>query len=429
MFDLFIVFVLILLHGLFAMIEISFIASKKIRLQERKNSGDKSADAVLKLLVEPEKFLSIIQTGITLLAILVGVYGGAKFVADIAPFFLQFGISTSSANQLSLIFVVGVSSYLSIIFGDLVPKTIAMNNPERIASLFAPAVKLLLFIGYPFVTILTLSTKFFLRIFFIKKKTEPSITEEELRIMITMGTEQGVLHNRESEILHSILRFNDITAEVLMTHRNEIVWIDYNEPPTQIYQKMITHEFSRYPVCEGSIDNILGIISMKEFLIQYYSTAPFKMENILFDPLIISGDVDALSLLDKFRDSRSYVAVIVDDERSVKGMIALHDLLVHIVGELPDNYETDDDKFFRREDGSYLVDANFRTSEIQKLLPISFNEDSFGTIGGLMVSRLGHIPKVGDRIIEQNYLFEIVDMDGIKVDKVLVSLYRKTVYI
>ncbi|MDP3831974.1 MAG: transporter associated domain-containing protein, partial [Ignavibacteriaceae bacterium] len=219
------------------------------------------------------------------------------------------------------------------------------------------------------------------------------------------------------------------TAEVLMTPRNEIVWIDYNEEPKQIYQKMISHEFSRYPVCEGSLDNILGIISMKEFLIQYHSNAIFRMEDILFDPLIISGEIDALSLLDKFRDSRSYVAVIIDDKRSVKGMIALHDLLVHIVGELPDNYETEEDKFFRREDGSYLVDANFRTSEIQKLLPISFSEDSFGTISGLMVSRLGHMPKVGDRIIEQNYLFEIVDMDGIKIDKILVSLYKKTVYI
>lgn len=427
--DLLIVLTLIFFHGLLALIEVSYIASKKIKLQERKNNGDKSAGDVLKLLNEPEKFLSIIQTGITLLAILVGVYGGAKFVNDITPIFQNFTLTAPFAGQISLILVVGISSYLSITFGDLVPKTIALNNPEKFASLFTPVIKFLLIVGYPFVTILTSSTKLIINIFKINKRSDASVTEEELKIMISMGTEQGVLHNRESEILHTILRFNDIKAKSLMTPRKDIVWIDFNEPSSQIYHKMITHDFSRYPVCNGTLDNIIGIIETKEFLAKYNTKEVFKMEDFLYDPLIISGEVDALSLLDKFRLSRSSLAFVIDEKDSLSGIITLNDLLEHIVGELPDEYETEDDKFFKREDGSYLIDANFRTSEIQRLLPISFDEDSFGTIGGMMISRLGRMPRLGDKIIEQKHLFEIVDMDGIKIDKVLVSKYMKTVVI
>ncbi|MBI5727297.1 MAG: HlyC/CorC family transporter [Ignavibacteriales bacterium] len=348
MIDIIIILTLISLHGLFAMIEIAFVSAKKVRLEEWKNRGNKNAGLVLHLLEEPDKFLSTIQVGITVMSILAGVYGGARIAHNLAPLFAYLPVAHAIADELAFITVVFLISYLEIVIGDLVPKTLALSKPEKLAVTFAPVMKFVMKISFVLIAVLSFSTRLIIKLFFIKGKEEPPITEEELRLLIDLGSQHGVLENRESEILHSILRFNDITVRSLMTKLHDVIWLKFDDPLVQTYNTILKHDFSRYPVCEDSIDNIVGIISGKEFLIQFHSGEPFKLEDILFDPLLVRGDMSALKLLDKFQETRSYLAFVVDENGALEGIITLHDLVVHIVGELPENYETQEDKIYKR---------------------------------------------------------------------------------
>lgn len=427
MIDLIIILILISLHGIFAMIEISFVSAKKVRLEEWKNRGNKSAALVLHLLEEPEKFLSTIQVGITLMSILAGVYGGARIAHHLTPLFEMLPVANAFADELAFVFVVASISYLEIVIGDLVPKTIALAQPESIAIRFAPVMKAIMKVTYPMVTVLSVSTKLLVKLFFIKEKQEPPITEEELRLLIDLGSEHGVLESRESEILHSILRFNDISTRQLMTKLRDVTWIQFEDSLQQMYHIIINSDYSRYPVCNGSPENIVGIISGKEFLSKYHSGETFRLEDILFDPLLIPGDMVALQLLDKFQETRSYLAFVVDENGGLEGIITMHDLVVNIVGELPEYYETEEDKIYKREDGSYLVDAAYKVSEMENVLNITLPKESSEHMGGLLVAKLQRMPKVGDKIYDQGYVFEIVDMDGLRVDKILVAKRGRTV--
>jgi len=419
MFDLIIIFALLTLHGIIALSEMAFVSSKHFRLQEKYQKGNKSAGLALRLLEKPEDLLSTVQFGITLTEIIAGVYGGASFAYKVTPVFEAIPFLKIYAANISFILVVSFITYLAVIIGDLVPKSIGLRNPEKYAIFFAPFVLVTNKLSYPIVSILSYSTKLILKIFLIRRKNDPPVTADELKYLISEAYEHGVLQSRESELLQSMLQLNQVTAMSLMHPVDRIVWINYSDPFEKIHEIMLNNNYSRFPVYNRTYNNIVGIISSKEFVSKYYAEGVFQLEEILFDPLIVSPEMDALKLLEKFRDVRSYMAIVMSEEGEALGIITMHNVIETIVGKLPEFYETEEDKYFQRDDGTILLDAGLSLHETKELLDIEMEIEKNVTLGSYFHQTMNRIPKVGDKLFLQEYHFEIVDMDGMRVDKIL----------
>ena len=302
------------------------------------------------------------------------------------------------------------------------PKTIAFNNPEGITITLAPFMKFLSWITTPVVAFLSLSTKVFLKVLMIKEKDETPVTEEELKILIEKGTQFGTLEHNESELLKRIFRFGDRRAYDIMTNRQDVVLININDPIEKIKQQVYENTFSRYPVCDDSPDNIIGIFTIKDFFHKLNTDSNFLLKNILSQPLFIPDNLTGVTIFEKFRDAKTYVAVVIDEYGSFEGIITLHDLIENIFGDLPDKHEAEEVAIFKRDDGSMLIEGSILIDELKEQLQISFaDEENFSTLGGFMMYKLNRIPKIGDKFEYESYLFEIVDMDGKRVDKVLVT--------
>lgn len=419
MFDLLIIFLLLFFHGIIALAEIAFVSSKRVRLQEQALSGNKSAATALRLLDEPEDLLSTIQFGITVLEIIAGVYGGASFADKVTPVFQAIPLVNHYAAELSYIFVVSFITYLSVIIGDLVPKAVGLANPERYAILFAPFMLIAKKSCMPVVRLFSGSTKFIVNLFAIGGKNEPPVTAQELKLLIHEAYQYGVLQSRESELLQSILQFNSVKINEIMKPADQIIWIDYKLPHEKIHELILSNDYYRFPVYADTPDNVIGVVTAKEFLTMYHANPDFRLEEILYDPLIIPPDIDALRLLEKFRNVRSYLALVTDTDGKIVGMITLQNLVEVIVGKLPDFYETHEDRFYRREDGTILMDAGLLLEEVQECLGIEIDAFLELSLGAYFHIALGRIPKVGDKLLLGGYTFEIVDMDGVRVDKLL----------
>ena len=418
----FIILFLLILNGLFAMSEIALVSSKRARLEEKAKKGNSGAKTALKLLEEPERFLSTVQIGITLVGIIAGAFGGLTLADDLAPTLEKISWLAPYAHQAAIAIVVTIITYFSLIIGELVPKTIAFNNPEGITITLAPFMKFLSWITTPVVAFLSLSTKIFLKVLMIKEKDETPVTEEELKILIEKGTQFGTLEHNESELLKRIFRFGDRRAYDIMTNRQDVVLININDPIEKIKQQVFENTFSRYPVCDDSPDNIIGIFTIKDFFHKLNTESNFLLKDILSQPLFIPDNLTGVTIFEKFRDAKTYVAVVIDEYGSFEGIITLHDLIENIFGDLPDKHEAEEVAIFKRDDGSMLIDGSILIDELKEQLQISFaDEENFSTLGGFMMYQLNRIPKIGDKFEFESYLFEIVDMDGKRVDKVLVA--------
>ena len=418
----FIILFLLILNGLFAMSEIALVSSKRARLEEKAKKGNSGAKTALKLLEEPERFLSTVQIGITLVGIVAGAFGGLTLADDLSPTLEKINWLAPYAHQAAIAIVVTIITYFSLIIGELVPKTIAFNNPEGITITLAPFMKFLSWITTPVVAFLSLSTKVFLKVLMIKEKDETPVTEEELKILIEKGTQFGTLEHNESELLKRIFRFGDRRAYDIMTNRQDVVLININDPIEKIKQQVYENTFSRYPVCDDSPDNIIGIFTIKDFFHKLNTDSNFSLKDILSQPLFIPDNLTGVTIFEKFRDAKTYVAVVIDEYGSFEGIITLHDLIENIFGDLPDKHEAEEVAIFKRDDGSMLIEGSILIDELKEQLQISFNdEENFSTLGGFMMYQLNRIPKIGDKFEYESYLFEIVDMDGKRVDKVLVT--------
>ncbi len=418
-----IILLLILLNGLFAMSEIALVSSKRARLEEKARKGSTGAKTALKLLDEPEKFLSTVQIGITLVGIIAGAYGGLALADDLTPTLEKISWFAPYARQAAIAIVVTIITYFSLIIGELVPKTIAFNNPEGITIALAPFMKFLSWITTPVVAFLSLSTKILLKLLLIKPKDETPVTEEELKILIEKGTQFGTLEHNESELLKRIFRFGDRKAYDIMTNRQDVVLININDPIEKIKSQVNENTFSRYPVCDDSSDNIIGIFTIKDFFNRMNTESNFSLKDILTQPLFIPDNLKGINIFEKFRDSKTYVAVVIDEYGSFEGLITLHDLIENIFGDLPDKYEANEVAIFKRDDGSMLIDGSILIDELKESLQISFeDEENFSTLGGFIMYKLNRIPKTGDKVDYEPYRFEVVDMDGKRVDKVLVNI-------
>ncbi|MGB9939297.1 hemolysin family protein [Methanosarcina sp.] len=420
-----IVLVLIALNGIFSMSEFALVSAKKTRLKQRAEEGDTRAVVALKLANEPTPFLSTIQIGITLVGIFAGAFGGATIAGGLAVYLGKFPALAPYSGVLSITFVVLVITYLTLIFGELVPKRLALSNAESIAYAVAKPMFSLSVIAKPFVIILSHSTEAVLRAMKVRKTTEPPVTEEEIKIMLQEGTEAGVFERAELSMIEGVLEIGDRRVDSLMTHHTDLVALDLEDPTDENLRKMIESGRSNFPAYEGDLDNIVGMVSVKRVLEKFVETGTVDLRALVTKPLFVPESASVLKLLELFKETGVHVALITDEYGSIQGVITLHDILEAIVGEVRSLGEPAEAQIRVREDGSWLIDGDVPIEKLKDVLSVdSFPGEELGyyrTIAGLIIFSLQRIPATGDHIVLGGLRYEIVDMDGNRIDKVLVA--------
>jgi putative hemolysin len=420
-----IIVALIIANGLFAMAEIAIVSARKARLQQRAEEGDERAKIALELANSPNQFLSTVQIGITLVGILAGAFGGATIADKLAPELNRVGWIAPHGGAVSLFIVVLAITFLSLIIGELVPKQIALQHAERISAAFAPAMRALAWVASPLVHLLSLSTQLVLRLFGIKPSAETSVTEEEIKIMIEQGTQEGVFEPSEQEMVERVFRLGDRTVNVLMTPRPDVIWLDLNDPSEETQRKITSNSHTHYPVAEDQIDNIIGMVNSKDLLSQNLSCRPIDLRSVLRPALFIPESMSALDVLERFKKKRTHVALVIDEHGGFQGLVTTSDVLEAIVGDIPTPGEAEEADVIRREDGSWLVDGKVLADELKELLQrdeLPFEDENlYQTLGGLVMAFLDRIPRSGDHFDWNGFRFEVVDMDGHRVDKVLIK--------
>lgn len=419
--EIIIILLLTILNGFFALSETALVSSKRTKLETDAKKGSKGAATALKLLEDPEQFLSAVQVGITLIGVISGAFGGVALAAMLEPAMQQMGVPADYSGELAFFIVVSIITYISIVLGELVPKTIALNNPEKIATFVAPIIRIFTIVTYPIVKLLTLSTRILLKMMFIKENPEQPISEEELRTMIKLANKQGTLKNKETEMLQNMLRFEDRKSALLMTPRADVIWIDSTENIENIKTLIQQYGFSKFPVYDAEEDTIIGIFHIKDFYQQHHRP-DFQLAQIAHKPLYIPRTATAIKVLDAFVKQKNYFGVVVDEYGHFEGIVTKHDLAENIFGDMPDIDENADPEVIRRDDGSYLVDGVAAYDDIVELLGLEnqLKKGMHETISGLVLEHMGKIPHAGEHVRIHNFEFEIVDMDGLRIDKLLI---------
>lgn len=424
--EILIVFLLILANSIFALSEMAIIAARKTRLQKRAEDGDKGAEAALALSQEPTRFLSTVQVGITLIGILSGAFGGATIAKEIAAVLDNTAWLSPYGEAIGVGIVVIVITFFSLVIGELVPKRIALNNAERIASKVAYPMSALSRLTTPIVTLLTNSTEIVLRLLGAKPSGEPVITEDEVKMMIYEGTRVGVFEESEQEIVERVFRLGDRKASSLMTYRTGVIFLDVDDPLEMNLEKITDSGHSRFPVCKGSPDEILGIIQVKDLFAQSHRGEAVDLFAGVRPAVFVPEGMSALELLEQLREQKRHLALIIDEFGGITGLVTITDVLEAIVGDIPtleDRVEEPD--IVQREDGSYLLDGLLSIEELKDLLDLddlpNEADNSYETLGGMVMSEVGRIPTTGDVINWDGWQFEVVDMDGYRVDKVLTT--------
>lgn len=421
--EILIIFLLTLLNGFFALSEIALVSVKKSRIDHQASLGNKNALEVKKLLQNPEHFLSSVQVGITLIGIVAGAYGGATLAKDFEGYLYSWGLSPTYAPVLSYVLVIGGITFFTIVIGELVPKTIAMNNSEKIALFSVPIIKYFTLATFPFVRLLSASTALILKVLGVKEIPEEKITEDELRYLLKSARIQGVLEKEESEIHHNLFSFTDQTAKSLLTHRSEVEWINLKKDKQAIFDQIKESVHSKFVVSNGDLDQVKGVITIKNFL-ENYTKEDFKWSDIIEEPIYITQSTSAFKILNLFKKKRQYIAIVVDEYGSMKGIITLHDLIEAIVGDLPDEDEIDEPNIFPRKDGSYLIEGKTLIYELNQYFQTQIIEDNisrYTTVSGFILSQLNEIPRAGDIVPHGSYQFEVMDIDGVRIDKILMN--------
>jgi putative hemolysin len=415
--------ILILLNGFFALSEIALVSSKQSRLEQQKRDGSRGARIALKLLDNSENFLSAIQVGITLIGIVTGVYGGTNIADDIAPFFQQFGYISIYANQIALLLTVLVITYFSIVIGELVPKTIALNNPESIAVRVAPSIYYFSSLFYPFVKILSASTNFVNKLIGLKKHKD-HLTEAELRQMLKLASTEGVIEKEQNIIHENLFYFADKKAKHIMTHRTNIFWIDTDKPYSEICEVLRHVHHSKVVCCNGSLDNFKGILYVKDFFKLISSASEVNINNIIIEPCIVPLNTDAQKVLGLLRKRKTHICCVVNEYGGFEGLITLHDIIENIIGQIPNEGEVLEPNIFVRDDHSVLVNGDAPIeilTEIIENFEVDFDKIDYSTVAGFVFKQLDKMPQTGDKFLYSGYYIEIVDMDNKKIDKVLIG--------
>jgi putative hemolysin len=427
--DIAIIIFLILLNGIFAMTELAVVSSRKNRLEAKAEAGNRSARIALDLRDDPSKFLSTVQIGITLIGIFSGAFSGLMLAEPLGAYFAEvFPALGERADNLAIGLVVSVVTYLSLVVGELVPKQIALRYADSVAIAIAVPIYWLSRLTQPLVTLLDASNRFILSLLGEKREEEPTVSAEDVKAAIAEGTAAGVLEPEERQMLERVMRLDDIPVVAAMTHRNDIVWIEADEAPESILQKVQETRHSRYPLCHKSFENILGIVVVKDVLLQLGRGNQADLRAIAQKPIYMPEGKSVLDALEEFKRSISNMALIVDEYGGLEGIVTLKDIMEVIVGVLPEPAHREDYTATLREDGSWLVDGGLSIHEAEEMIGIhglTDKQDSFTTVAGFVLYRLGHVPKAGENLYWRDWRFEVMDMDRTRIDKLLVSKVKQ----
>lgn len=422
--DILLILLLIITNGLFVMSELAIVSARKVRLQQMANQGDTKARIALTLANAPNQFLSTVQIGITLLAILSGAFGETVLAKRLDPILAWIpgieGYRSAIASTLAILIV----TYLTLIIGELVPKRIALNNPEPIASAVAIPMRMLSTVTAPVVNLLSSSTDIVVRVMGIRPSTEPEVTEEEIRVLIEQGTEAGTFEEAEQDMVERVFRLGDRRVSALMTPRPDIVWLDLEDSAETNRQKMIDSGHSRFPICQGELDSVLGVVQVTDLLSNCLTGQPLDLTQTLRRPLFVPESTGGLKVLEMFKQSGTHIVFVVDEYGVIQGLVTLNDILTEIVGDIPSIYNPEEPQAVQREDGSWLLDGMLPVEDFFELFEIKElpgrQKGSYHTMGGFVITHLGRIPTASDHFEVGGFRFEVMDMDGNRVDKILV---------
>ncbi|KQC09700.1 MAG: hypothetical protein APR62_13720 [Smithella sp. SDB] len=422
--EILIIIFLILLNGLLALSELALVSARKTRLEQLAKEGDAKAKIALKLANSPDSFLSTIQIGITFIGILAGAFGGATVAELLAQYIQTYPLLAPYDEPISVVIVVICITYLSVVIGELIPKRVALSNPEFLARLVAPAIYRLSKIAHPLVTLLSSSTNIILRIFRLKNSSEPTVTEEEIKLLIDKGTQDGTFQEFEQDAIERVFRLADRRAEVLMTHRTDIVWLDINEKEEETKRIIARNKYSAYPVAKDSLDDTLGVIRTKELLSLILEGKPFNLKDIYIEPLYVSETTPAVKAMELFKKSKVHIALVVDEYGTVTGLLTFGDILRSVFEDAEDTIEGEKE-IIKREDGSLLIAGSLPLDEFMDYMDIGRlseeEQEGMNTVGGFVMAKLGEVPTEGQYFKWKNLRFEVIDMDGRRVDKILIS--------
>jgi len=422
--EILLIFFLIILNGLLALSELALVSARKTRLEQLANEGDSRAQIALQLVNSPDKFLATIQIGITFISILAGAFGGATIASFMGQYFATYPLLAPYGETISVAIVVVCITYLSLIIGELIPKRIALTNPETIARLVAPTIDRLSRLAHPLVVLLSGSTNMMLRFFRFKASAEQTVTEEEIKLLIDKGTQNGTFQEFEQDTIERVFRLADRRVAVLMTHRADIIWLNINESEDETKRRIVQHKYSAYPVAQDTLDDIIGVVRGKELLSLAMEGKPFDLRGISRNPLFVSEATPAVKAMELFKKSKTHIAFVVDEYGTLQGLVTFGDILRSVFEDVEDAVEGERE-IVKREDGSFLISGSLPLDEFMDYMEIAGPSDQehagINTVGGFVMAKLESVPSEGHYFVWEGLRFEVIDMDGRRVDKILVS--------
>jgi len=420
-----IIFLLIVANGIFAMSEMAVVTARKSRLQEWAHKGNARARIALELASPPNRFLSAVQIGITLMGILAGAYGGTTLAERMAEYFRTIPGFEPYSRTLGFSVVVIVITYFSLVIGELVPKRLALRHPESIAAFMAGPMRFVSNVSAPMVQLLSLSTDGVFKLLGRHQVQEPPVTEEEIKTLVHKGTEAGVFEESEQDLVEAVFSLGDRSARSLMTPQSQIVWLDLDDPVDAIVAKVVESRYSRFPVSSGNLDQVSGVIHAKDLLAQPVIGKAVEIKALMQEPLFVPRSVSALHVLELFKQTGKHIAFVVNEYGGIEGLLTHHDILEAIAGEIAIGEKHAEPKAVQRQDGSWLLDGMLAVEEFKEIFNLEElpgeKKDAYQTLGGFLFTQFGRVPAVSDGFVWNKLRFEIVDMDGKRIDKVLVA--------
>jgi len=415
--EIILIVLLLIANGVFAMAEIAIVSSRKARLRARADGGDHRAAVALELAEKSDHFLSTVQIGITLVGILAGVFGGATIADALGAYFDTIPGVAPHGETLGLVLIVMVITYLSLVIGELVPKRVALTNPEGIGARVAPFMRRLARFARPAVWFLSVSTSAVVKMLRIRESKEPAVTEEEVTSMMELGRKTGEFHPAEEEMIKGVFALGDRTASAIMTPRHEVVWLDLTKPAAELQRYIVDSGVSRFPAADGSLDHFLGIIDVKDLIASCFAGGEIDLRGAVREAVVFPETTSALQILHEFQSRKAEMGIVVDEYGGFEGVVTVADLAMRVLG-----LDEEQDALVQREDGSWLVDAMMNFDDFASAVGLrGAGDGDHDTVAGFVLARLGRLPRVADRIEAHGFRFEIVDMDGRRVDKVLVG--------
>ncbi|MBQ2376409.1 MAG: HlyC/CorC family transporter [Bacteroidales bacterium] len=417
-----IILALIVINGLFSMSEAAVVSSRKSKLDADSKKGNKTSKRILEVAENPDNFLSTVQIAITAIGLITGMYTGDNLIKPFANLISQTGLDIEYSEIIARVVVVLTVTYVTLVIGELFPKKLALNSPEKIASIIISPMNFLKRLFYPLVWLLSVSTQGLMSLFGIEKKKNTA-SEEEIKAIVSDSTEGGEVEEVEKEIVERVFSLGDRDVATLMTHRTEFVWLDTDDNLESVKAKLSQHIHYIYPVADKTLDNIVGVVYLKDL---FNKLDTFKsVKEIMREPQYLHESISVYDALETFKENKIHYALVIDEFGMVVGMVTMNNILESLVGNASElETEDDEDEFVEREDGTFLVGGQYSFYDFLSHFDLEnlYQDNDFNTLGGLILEQTGTIPKVGERIIWDRFIFEVVDLDSTRIDKVLVSI-------